>query len=323
MKKTAVLIVNLGTPDAPTPSAVRRYLCEFLSDKRVIQRSNWLWKLLLYFVIAPLRSKKSAKAYQEVWQEDGSPLLLYTKRLAEKVQTLMPNTVIVDYAMTYGNPSIKNKLEALRAHQLDEIKILPLYPQYSSTTTGAVIDAVERATRHWSDEIAIEWYHDYATHPAYLQAICDSIQTNWKKHGHMQKLIFSFHGIPEEYIRKGDVYQTRTEASVKTLVKMLRLEDDAYQLCYQSRFGPTKWLGPYTQDTLETLPSKSVESVDIICPGFAVDCLETIEEINMENREAFIGSGGKTFHYIPCLNDSDEHASMVAAIVSDLQPTAQ
>ena len=316
MKKIGILLVNLGTPDAPTPSAVRRYLCEFLSDKRVIKSSGWLWKLLLFFIIAPLRSRKSAKAYESIWTDEGSPLLTYTRNLTQKVAKKLDGNYHVDFAMTYGKPSINSKLAAMQKQGIEKIKVLPLYPQYSGTTTGAVIDAVARATKKLKFDLPIEWYHDYATHPAYIQAISDSIKENWDAHGRMQKLIFSFHGIPEKYIKDGDVYLKRTQATISTLTKSLGLTEENYQLCFQSRFGPTKWLQPYTQETLATLPNESIRSIDVICPGFSVDCLETIEEINIENRETFMEAGGKIFRYIPCLNDSDSHADMLVKILT-------
>jgi ferrochelatase len=305
---TTLLLVNLGTPDAPTPRAVRRYLGQFLHDHRVVQLTRWLWCPLLHFLILPLRGPRVARKYAAIWLPGGSPLAVHTRDLAAAVQQRLPGLQVA-HAMRYGEPSLEAAFMRLRQQRAGRVLVLPLYPQYSTTTTAAVADVVERA-RSMPTQLLPEYHDD----PAWIAAIADSIRAHWAAHGRGGHLLFSFHGLPQRLVDAGDPYARQCEASALAIAAALRLRDDAWSLAYQSRFGRERWLQPSTSDTLDALAARGVDSVDVACPGFAVDCLETLEEIAMQLAERHAARGG-TLRYIPCLNASPAHADLLAARV--------
>jgi len=312
-----VLIANLGTPDAPERKPVARFLREFLSDPRVVDLPRLLWLPLLNLVIIPLRAGKSAAAYREIWWPEGSPLLVLTERLADRLRALAEGRWKVAIGMRYREPSIRRGLKVLQDAGVSDVVVLPLYPQYSGTTTASIYDGVEAALQdlNWQPRLhRIEKYHD---HRAWVEAVADSIRTYQSRHGKAEKLIFSLHGIPQRYVRQGDPYQQQCEESVRAVVQALGLDDDEWLLTYQSRVGREPWLQPYTDKTLEEFAQSGVRHVQVLCPGFAVDCLETLEEIAMQNRELFEESGGEKLEYIPALNDSDAHARLMEHLVEE------
>lgn len=315
-----VLLTNLGTPDAPTPSATRRYLAEFLSDTRVIEKPKWLWKIILYGIILNVRPRKAAKAYQSVWDENGSPLLHFSKQQALALQQAFASIasdtkITVKLAMRYGNPSIEYGIDELLSEKPDSIVVLPLYPQYSATTTASTYDAVFNAIKHKRDIPELQLLGAYHQHDQYITALANSIQEHWDQHGQADKLLMSFHGLPQQYIDKGDPYQAQCLQTAELLAKKLNLPDERWKCTFQSRFGVEQWIQPYTDKVLQAWGQAGISSVDVICPGFSADCLETLEEIAMENRELYIEAGGKTYHYIPCLNDRDDHIELLKKIV--------
>jgi ferrochelatase len=312
-----VLIANLGTPDAPERKPVARFLREFLSDPRVVDLPRFLWLPLLNLVIIPLRAGRSAAAYREIWWPEGSPLLVLTERLAERLRALAGERWPIEIGMRYREPSIRRGLEVLREEGVSDLVVLPLYPQYSGTTTASIYDGVESALRdlNWQPRLyRIEKYYD---HPAWIEAIAGSIRAYRSEHGAAEKLIFSLHGIPQRYVRQGDPYQQQCEDSVKAVVRALGLADNEWLLTYQSRVGREPWLQPYTDITLEELAKSGVRHVQVLCPGFAVDCLETLEEIAMQNRELFEEAGGEKLEYIPALNDSEAHARLLEQLAEE------
>ncbi len=305
---TALLLVNLGTPDAPTPRAVRRYLAEFLHDHRVVQLSRWLWCPLLHFVILPLRSPKVARKYAEIWMEGGSPLAVHTRGLAEAVQSRLPQVRVL-HAMRYGTPALEQALVALRGAGVQRVLVLPLYPQYSTTTTASVADVVARQRN-----LATRLVADYHVDAGWVAAVADSVRAHRQAHGRGDKLLFSFHGIPQRLVDGGDPYATQCQASVAAIAQALGLADGEYASSYQSRFGREPWLQPDTTTTLRALARGGARQVDVVCPGFAVDCLETLEEIAMLNADAFREAGGEALRYIPCLNATPAHADALATL---------
>lgn len=305
---TALLLVNLGTPAAPTPRAVRHYLAEFLSDPRVVQLPRWLWQPLLRGVILPLRGARVAHKYAEIWMDAGSPLAVHTRALATVVQERLPQ-LRVAHAMRYGEPALAATLARLRDEGIRRVLTLPLYPQYSTTTTASVADVLAGATG-----IETHLVNEYHLDAGWIAAIVASIRAHWQVHGRGEKLVLSFHGIPQRLVDDGDPYAAQCEASVAAIARALELRDDEFVLSYQSRFGREAWLQPATQATLQALAAAGVRRVDVVCPGFAVDCLETLEEIAMVNAEAFRSAGGEALHYIPCLNASPAHADALAAL---------
>ncbi len=306
---TALLAVNLGTPEAPTAAAVRRYLGEFLSDPRVVQVPPLLWQPLLRGLILPLRGPKAAEKYAAIWLPEGSPLAVYTRRLAEALQARLPEWRVHD-AMRYGPPSLAARLAGLREAGVRRVVVLPLYPQYSTTTTESVRDVVAREA-HGLDVCFIE---DYATDEGWAQAVAASIRDWRAAHGAGGHLLFSYHGLPQRLARNGDPYPQRCEASTRAIADALGLRDEEWTLTYQSRFGKERWLEPATDATLRALAARGVARVDVVCPGFAADCLETLEEIAMQNAELFRQAGGGELRYIPCLNDAPAHADALAAL---------
>ncbi|MDB5954697.1 ferrochelatase [Ramlibacter sp.] len=306
---TGVLLCNLGTPEAPTPAAVRRYLAQFLADPRVVEIPRALWLPLLYGLILPLRSAKSAARYQMIWTPEGSPLKVWTERQARRLQGWLGehgHRVRVAYAMRYGQPSIASQLDALANAGAERILVLTAYPQYSGTTTASVIDAVAQwaqARRCVPELRFVNRYHDDR---GYVQALAHRIEHYWQEHGRPAHLVMSFHGVPQRTLHLGDPYHCECRKTARLLAEWLRLDRSQYTVTFQSRFGKAKWLEPYTQPTLEAMGRAGTQRIDVVCPGFTSDCLETLEEIDMECRAAFLAAGGKEFHYIPCLNDETE-----------------
>lgn len=305
-ERTAILLCNLGTPDAPNASALRRYLGEFLSDHRVVEIPKAVWKPILHGIILRVRPAKSAAKYASIWTPEGSPLAVWTRKQAQLLQDQLAaagHNVTVRPAMRYGNPSIPSQLDVLKAEGATRILVLPLYPQYSGTTTASVFDAVSHwslRTRNVPELRFVKHYHDDA---GYIEALAQTIQTHWKHHGPPDQLVMSFHGVPERTLHLGDPYHCESHKTARLLAERLGLQKDDYKVTFQSRFGKAKWLEPYTEPTLIEMAKAGVGRVDVVCPGFTSDCLETLEEINQEAREAFLHNGGKEFHYIPCLND--------------------
>ena len=303
--KTAILYCNLGTPEAPTASALRRYLAEFLSDPRVVEIPRLLWLAILHGIILRVRPAKSAHKYASIWTPDGSPLKVWTERQAQALQTHMCDTTVqVRYAMRYGSPAIPAVLEELKTQGVTRVLVLPAYPQYSGTTTASVFDAVYSwglRTRKLPEMRFVNHYHD---HPGYIQALAQKIQAHWDTHGRAEQLVMSFHGVPERTLHLGDPYHCECLKTARLLGEALQLRKEDYKVCFQSRFGKAKWLEPYTEPTVRELAQTGTKSIDVVCPGFVSDCLETLEEIAMEVKAAFLEEGGERFHYIECLNDS-------------------
>ena len=304
---TAVLLCNLGTPDAPTAPAVRRYLAEFLSDHRVVEIPRLLWLIILHGIILRIRPKKSAAKYASIWTKEGSPLKVWTEKQATMLRGYLGvrgHTVDVRYAMCYGNPSIASQLDQLKADGVTRVLIMPAYPQYSATTTASVFDAVytwAAKVRHLPEFRFVNHYHDS---PGYIDALAAKIKAHWKMNGQAEQLVMSFHGVPERTLLLGDPYHCECHKTARLVATSLGLSKDRYKVTFQSRFGRAKWLQPYTEPTMIAMAQGGVKSIDVVCPGFTGDCLETLEEINMEARHAFMEAGGKEFHYIDCLNDS-------------------
>lgn len=315
-KKTALLIVNLGSPASPNTGDVRRFLREFLGDPRVVNIPRPIWWLILNLFILPFRPKKSAHAYQTIWTEQGSPLVVFTRALTAKLADAIANQhLIVDYAMRYGKPSLAAKLQEFEQQGIDEIVVLPLYPQYSSTTTASIFDVVADAIKNWWHVPGLRLISDFYRHPAYIQALADSIRQYWQAHGQSQLLVMSFHGVPAMLTKKGDPYYYHCQATAQLLAEALALEPHQWRLVFQSRFGKAEWLKPYCVEVLEELPQEGIQSVDLVCPGFSVDCLETLEEIAITNQEIFLEAGGQQYRYIPALNDSDAHIAVLREII--------
>lgn len=306
--RVALVVANLGTPDAPTAKAVRRYLAEFLHDPRVVQLTRWIWCPLLHFVILPLRGPKAAAKYAKIWLPEGSPLAVHTQRLAAVMQARLPEWRVAT-AMRYGKPALKGLLPDLHARGFDKIVVLPLYPQYSSTTTASIADVVKREAAG----MPVAFIDDYSTDPHWVAAVADSIARWRQQHGQGEHLLFSFHGLPQRIADLGDPYPQRCAASVQAIATALGLSPAEWTLTYQSRFGKERWLSPATDKTLEELAARGVRRVDVVCPGFAVDCLETLEEVAMQYAEGFAQKGGE-LRYIPCLNDSAAHADALVEL---------
>ena len=313
--RTGVLLVNLGTPTKPNCPGLRDYLSEFLMDPRVIELPALLRAILVKGIIINFRAHKSAATYREIWTEAGSPLLINTQGLGDQTATLLGDDYQVEIAMRYGQPSVEEKIRKLHDAGISKLIVIPLYPQYSGSTNGSTFDAVAKALQKIRWVPHLQFVSHYYEQPTYIQAIAESIKAHWEKSGRAQKLIMSFHGVPKKYITKGDPYQQQCQASAQAIADKLALKDEEWMLVFQSRFGAEEWLQPYCDETLKSLPAQGVKSVDMICPGFSADCLETLEEIEGENKEYFMKAGGEAYLYIPCLNDSDAHARLMADIV--------
>ena len=316
---TGILLVNLGTTEAPTPAAVRRYLAEFLWDPRVIEIPRPLWWLILHGVILRFRPSKVAHAYQAIWTERGSPLLAISQSLADSLQKdlgeQVHHRVEVELAMRYGQPSIEKALSTLRERGMRRLLVVPMYPQYSATTTASVFDEVAQVLQGWRWVPELRMIQNYHDHPLYIKGLADSVRTHWESQGQAEKLLMSFHGIPKRYCLSGDPYFCECHKTARLLAEELGLNESQWQLTFQSRVGREEWLKPYTDKTLEALGREKLQSVDIICPGFSIDCLETLEEIDMQNRELFESAGGGRYSYIPALNDSSAHTALLKDLV--------
>lgn len=308
-----VLLVNLGTPDEASPSAVKRFLSEFLHDPRVVDMSRWLWYPILHGIILPIRSPKVAKLYQSVWMDGGSPLMVYSRR---QQQTLTQRLdVPVALGMTYGKPGIASGLQELKKQGCGKVLVLPLYPQYSCTTTAAVFDKIANVLKEQPDIPELRFINYYFDHPDYIDALAKSVHELWAEKGQPDYLLCSYHGIPKRYADNGDPYPEHCHRTTVMLAEKLALSRDKMSMSYQSIFGREEWLQPYTEKTIEALARKGVKRLDIMCPAFSVDCLETLEEIAEQCKETFIEAGGQEFNLIPCLNDSPAHIEMMVSLV--------
>jgi ferrochelatase len=313
-----VLLTNLGTPDSPGVADVRRYLKEFLSDRRVINTSRLIWWPLLNLVILNIRPKHSARAYRKIWTDKGSPLLVISQQQAVALQlALGDECYIVELAMRYGKPSIAAGIESLKQKGAKNIVVLPLYPQFSHTTTSSTRDAVDSALKGDPAPPEIHFISQYFDHPDYIAAMADSVQEHWSRPGRADKLVMSFHGIPEDYIAAGDPYLKQCQQTAKLLSDALALNENEWLLTFQSRVGRKEWLRPYTDKALQSLAQSGTRSVQLICPGFSADCLETLEEIEVENRDYFFEAGGERYEYIACLNARAEHIQMLDSLVHE------
>lgn len=319
--KIGVLLTNLGTPDEATPKALKRYLKQFLSDPRVVEVPRLLWWCILNGVILNIRPRRSAKAYATVFTDEGSPLMFHTVRQTQAVQTALTaaghDNIVVDFAMRYGNPSFASALERLMAQGVRKLLVLPLYPQYSASTSASSFDELARdfMQRRWLPDLRfISHYHDY---PAYIDACANRIREHWQVNGMADKLLFSYHGIPKRYLLNGDPYHCECYKTSRLIAEKLGLTKEQYLTTFQSRFGREEWLKPYTDETLKALPTQGVASVQVFCPGFSADCLETIEEIGEENKEYFEHAGGQRYEYISALNDRSDHIAALCQLITD------
>ena len=313
-QKTGVLICNLGTPETYKTKDVRRFLRQFLSDGRVIEIPKIIWWFILNGIILTLRPSKSAKLYKSVWTKEGSPLLVLSKKLTEKLKTSVGDGCEVELAMRYGNPSMESALMSLKNKNCRKLIVIPMFPQYSGTTTGSIFDEVARVLSKWRWVPSLSFINSYHDQPEYISALADSL-SNHIKNNSPQKIIFTYHGIPKRNFDLGDPYQCYCQKTTRLVAEKLNLEDDTYITTFQSRFGPAEWLKPYTSDTMGELPLQEVKNVLVVAPAFSVDCLETIEEIDQENKEIFLKAGGEKFTYAPCLNDSSGQVNLLKAII--------
>ncbi|MDM9426423.1 ferrochelatase [Klebsiella pneumoniae] len=313
--KTGILLANLGTPDAPTPGAVKRYLRQFLSDKRVVDTSRLLWWPLLRGVILPIRSPRVAKLYQSVWMEEGSPLMVYSRGQQQALAARLPDTPVA-LGMSYGSPSLASAVDDLLAQGVEHIVVLPLYPQYSCSTVAAVWDELARILAKKRAIPGISFIRDYAEHPDYIHALAASVRASFAVHGEPDLLLLSYHGIPQRYANQGDDYPQRCRDTTRELVSALGLPPERVMMTFQSRFGREPWLTPYTDETLKMLGEKGTKHIQVLCPGFAADCLETLEEIAVQNREIFLEAGGKQYEYIPALNADAAHIEMMVNLTA-------
>lgn len=312
--RLGVVLVNLGTPEAPTAAALRRYLAEFLSDPRVVEIPRLLWKAILHGIILRLRPKRSARIYAKVWTDQGSPLMTLSQSLTDKIAAELGERlsapIAVALAMRYGQPAIERVLNELQAQGAERLLVLPLYPQYSSATTGSVADAVFSTLSHWRWVPELRLLGAYHDHPGYIGALADSIRSHWDANGRGEKLLISFHGMPRATLEAGDPYYCHCHKTARLLAERLDLEDTRWEMAFQSRFGAAEWLKPYVAERLAALPGEGVHHLTVVCPGFACDCVETLDEIAMEGREIFLQSGGQRFDYVPALNAETAHVQL-------------
>jgi ferrochelatase len=317
--RLGILLVNLGTPDAPTPKAVRRYLSQFLSDRRVVSLPPWLWQPILQGVILRTRPAKVAHNYASIWLPEGSPLLVYTQRQTQGLAALLEQTYavppVVTFAMCYGQPTLAAELQRLRDQQVRRLLVLPLYPQFSSTTTAAVFDAIAAIYKRWYWFPETRFVNDYHAEPGYIEALAASVQTHWQAQGRGERLLISFHGLPQRVINAGDPYFDQCLATAFALATRLQLAEGQWEVVFQSRFGREPWLQPYADRRITELAQAGVKRLDVICPGFASDCLETLEEINLTFKQMYLAAGGEVFHYIPALNAQAAHLTFLAQLV--------
>ena len=316
--RTAVLLVQLGTPDEPTAPALRRYLREFLADPRVVELPRPLWAPILYGFVLPFRPSRSARKYAAIWTDEGSPLLVYTRRQAMLLRGALGergHAVEVAFAMRYGAPSIGSVLRELRTRGLERLLVVPMYPQYAASTTATAFDAIARELARWRAQPALRVVRDFHDDDSYVEALVQRIRSNWEREGRGERLLMSFHGVPRRAVALGDPYERHCRATGERVARRLGLADGEWLVSFQSRFGPAEWLQPYTAPTLVEWARGGVRSVDVICPGFVADCLETLEEISIEARRSFLDAGGQEFRYIPALNDSAAFIGALAALV--------
>ncbi len=313
-QKIGVLICNLGTPESYQTKDVRKFLRQFLSDGRVIEIPKIIWWFILNGIILTLRPSKSAKLYKSVWTKEGSPLLVFSKKLIEKLKLVTNDDCEVELAMRYGNPNMEEALLSLKNKNCRKLIVLPMFPQYSGTTTGSIFDEVTRILSKWRWVPSLNFINSYHDNDYYINALADSISTYLQKNT-PQKIIFTYHGIPKRNFDLGDPYQCYCQKTTRLVAEKLNLKEDEYMTTFQSRFGPAEWLKPYTSDTMEELPKKGIKNILVVAPAFSVDCLETIEEIDEENKEIFLNSGGQNFTYVPCLNDSDGHVNFLKQLI--------
>ncbi len=317
-KKFGVMMVNLGTPDAPTPKAVRAYLKEFLSDVRVVDAPRIIWWFVLKIILL-IRPKPVSEAYASIWTDEGSPLLAISKKQAKAVKVHLKEVtgddIPVELAMTYGSPSIMNAANALRAQNVERILVFPMYPQFSSSTTAAIYDKMSDLLKMCPHLPEMRWVRDYHDHPQYIAALARSVKEQWQKSGQSEKLLMSFHGVPKRYTEKGDPYEYHCRKTADLLAEKLELKPEQWLCTFQSRFGREEWVKPYTDETLKQWGKDGIKSVDVICPAFAADCLETLEEIQVENMEYFTEEGGEVYNYIPALNDNPDHIELLTDLV--------
>ena len=316
---TGVALINLGTPEAPTPRALRKYLAQFLGDPRVIELPRWLWRLILHGIVLRTRPRRVAKGYAGIWTDEGSPLLVISKRQREALEHSLaercPGPVRVALGMSYGRPSIPDALDELRRAGARRIVLLPMYPQYSGSTAGSVFEATTAELNRWRWIPEFRWIQNYCDDPGYIAALARSVRDYRAEHGSGDLLLFSFHGVPKRYLMNGDPYHCQCQKTARLVAEHLGLGADEYRVTFQSRFGREPWLQPYTDETVEALGRQGMQRLDVICAGFPADCLETIEEIGGENREIFEGAGGGELHYIPALNDRADHIDALADLV--------
>jgi protoporphyrin/coproporphyrin ferrochelatase len=317
--RVGVMLVNLGTPDSPGYFAVQRYLREFLGDRRVIDTPRLIWLPLLYAVVLPFRPFRTARNYRKIWMPEGSPLAVYSRRLAAKIAASLRlscgDQVCTELAMTYGNPSIEHAIQSFAAHGVRKLLVLPLYPHYCSSTTGSVFDATHSALQRWRWLPETRFINDYYADNGYVGALTAQIQKHWSAVGERSHLLFSYHGIPASYVAQGDPYQRQAEATTRLVVERLGLQENQWSHCYQSRFGRVEWLRPYTIDIIRDLAARGVRRLSVVSPSFAVDCLETLEEVAIEYRDRFLEEGGEKLWLVPGLNDDDQHAETLASIL--------
>ena len=313
-QKIGILICNLGTPESYQTKDVRKFLRQFLSDGRVIEIPKIIWWFILNGIILTLRPSKSAKLYKSVWTKEGSPLLVFSKKLIEKLKLVTNDDCEVELAMRYGNPNMEETLLSLKNKNCRKLIVLPMFPQYSGTTTGSIFDEVTRILSKWRWVPSLNFINSYHDNDYYINALADSISTHLQKNT-PQKIIFTYHGIPKRNFDLGDPYQCYCQKTTRLVAEKLNLKEDEYMTTFQSRFGPAEWLKPYTSDTMEELPKKGIKNILVVAPAFSVDCLETIEEIDEENKEIFLNSGGQNFTYVPCLNDSDGHVNFLKQLI--------
>ena len=314
-QKKGVLIAYLGTPDSPDVLSVRRYLKEFLSDPRIIEVPKIIWWFILNIFIVNFRSFNSARLYKSIWTNGGSPLLVNCIKIKEKVQKSLPSNYQVALGMRYGNPSIKSALNELKEANCRDIEVITLFPHYSATTVGSIFDAVSTEIKSWRWVPSVKFLNSYHDNPLLIEILSKRIQKSFDSQGKPDKLVFSYHSIPKKYFDSGDPYHCLCQKTSRLIAEKLSLDEKDYITAFQSRFGPSEWLKPYTSETMKSLPKEGIKSVQVVSPGFGVDNLETLQEIDIENKEYFEDAGGENFHYIPCLNDDDDHVEFLISLI--------
>ena len=314
-QKKGVLIAYLGTPDSPDVLSVRRYLKEFLSDPRIIEVPKIIWWFILNIFILNFRSFNSARLYKSIWTDGGSPLLVNCIKIKEKVQKSLPSNYQVALGMRYGNPSIKSALNELKEANCRDIEIITLFPHYSATTVGSIFDAVSTEIKSWRWVPSVKFLNSYHDNPLLIEILSKRIKRSFESQGKPDKLVFSYHSIPKKYFDSGDPYHCLCQKTSRLIAEKLSLDEKDYITAFQSRFGPSEWLKPYTSETMKSLPKEGIKSVQVVSPGFGVDNLETLQEIDIENKEYFEDAGGENFHYIPCLNDDDDHVEFLISLI--------